>query len=211
MNQKGLLIQKGKTGTQFGKSTAVKLTIAEKPKKVLIVSILSLLNYWVEHLNQFYPDIFTFCIPISKMKKRNEKIKKFLRTYSRSKIKIVLINYESVWRFDPDIISDERWDVIILDHCERIKNPSTEVSIFLHQLQAKKKFAIFEPLSCDIQSFFSICKFIDKNLFGPSFFKFNERYVKYNNHPCLRYQITGYKNQDEFSEKIKSIMIKEDD
>jgi len=215
----GVLIRY-KHGSQFGKLTAVTIALDKNPENILIITAKPLIHYWVEYLKRFDPERFIPCVPRRSTKEKVVEIKKFLKTKEESKTKVVLLNYESVWRpglgpvrhkfyrlIDKGVIGEKKWDVIILDHCEKIKNNFTLCSKFIHRLHGKKRIAISRENLCEPLFFHSIYKFLDRNIFGLSFARFKHEYFIFGG--FFNTEIVGYKNQTDFIEKAKSIVIDE--
>lgn len=112
-------------------------------------------------------------------------------------------NYEQVLR---DFLSIERtrWDLIILDEGQRIKNWEAKTSRVIKAL--KSPFALVlsgTPLENRIDELFSVVEFIDDRRLGPAFRFFN-RYRVVNE----KGKLLGYQNLDELRKKLKPIMLR---
>jgi hypothetical protein len=192
-------------GTTFGKSTTIDIINNEKPKEVLIIDTVRGLHSWVAYLNTYYENQFAICNPAGNSKAKSLEVEKFLNIENEIRTKIIFINYESVWRSPFDlIIRKKEWSVIVLGNCERIKNPWSKVSHFICGLHAKKKIGVTSPHLCNCSDLYSIFRFLNKDLLG-SYSKFRHDYLIMGG--FQNYCIVGYKNQSEFSRKIKSIII----
>jgi SNF2 family DNA or RNA helicase len=112
---------------------------------------------------------------------------------------IVLQNYESLWRgsFGKWALK-QKWDLIIADECQNIKNANSKQSRHCAKLTSRKKIAMSgTPISNGSLDAFGIYKFLDPGIFGNSYKRFEHKYAvvidkdKYTT-------IAGYRNQDDF-------------
>jgi len=114
-----------------------------------------------------------------------------------------LCNYEQVLR---DFLSIERvkWDLIILDEGQRIKNWEAKTSRVIKAL--KSPFALVlsgTPLENRIDDLFSVVEFIDDRRLGPAFRFFNRHKVV-----DEKGKLLGYKNLDELRAKLKPFLLR---
>jgi len=114
-----------------------------------------------------------------------------------------LCNYEQVLR---DYLSIERvkWDLIILDEGQRIKNWEAKTSRIVKAL--KSPFALVlsgTPLENKIDELYSVVEFIDDRRLGPAFRIFNRHIVV-----DEKGKLLGYKNLDELRKKLKPILLR---
>jgi superfamily II DNA or RNA helicase len=114
-----------------------------------------------------------------------------------------ICNYEQVLR---DILSVERvkWDLIILDEGQRIKNWEAKTSNVIKSL--KSRFALVlsgTPLENRLDDLYSIVQFIDARRLGPGFRFFN-------NHRVVdeKGKVLGYKNLAELREALKPVLLR---
>ena len=112
-------------------------------------------------------------------------------------------NYEQVLR---DILSIEKvkWDLIILDEGQRIKNWETKTSRMVKAL--KSPFALVlsgTPLENRLDDLYSVVEFIDDRRLGPAFRFFNRYRVT-----DERGKLLGYKNLDELRKKLKPVLLR---
>ncbi|HWB12604.1 MAG TPA: DEAD/DEAH box helicase [Pirellulales bacterium] len=112
-------------------------------------------------------------------------------------------NYEQVLR---DILSVERvkWDLIILDEGQRIKNWEAKTSNVIKSL--KSRFALLlsgTPLENRLDDLYSVVQFIDARRLGPGFRFFNR-------HRMLddKGKVLGYKNLAELREALKPVVLR---
>jgi len=114
-----------------------------------------------------------------------------------------ICNYEQVLR---DILSIERvkWDLIILDEGQRIKNWEAKTSRMVKAL--KSPFALVlsgTPLENRLDDLYSVVEFIDDRRLGPAF-RFYNRYRVTDE----KGKVLGYKNLDELREKLKPVLLR---
>lgn len=114
-----------------------------------------------------------------------------------------ICNYEQVLK-DITVIESARWDLIILDEGQRIKNWEAQTTRVVKSL--KSRFALVlsgTPLENRLDELYSVVQFIDGRHLGPGFRFFN------------RYRVTdekgfvlGYRHLDELREKLRPILLR---
>ncbi len=114
-----------------------------------------------------------------------------------------ICNYEQVLR---DILSIERvkWDLIILDEGQRIKNWEAKTSQVIKAL--KSPFALVlsgTPLENRLDELFSVVEFIDDRRLGPAFRFFN-RHKEVDE----KGKLLGYKNLGELRAKLEPLLLR---
>ncbi len=114
-----------------------------------------------------------------------------------------ICNYEQVLR---DLLSIERvkWDFIILDEGQRIKNWEAKTSQVIKAL--KSPFALVlsgTPLENRLDELYSVVEFIDDRRLGPVF-RFYNRYRVVDE----KGKVLGYKNLDELRERLKPVLLR---
>jgi SNF2 family DNA or RNA helicase len=114
-----------------------------------------------------------------------------------------ICNYEQVLR---DLLPIERtkWDLIILDEGQRIKNWEAKTSQVIKAL--KSRFALVlsgTPLENRLDELFSVVEFIDDRRLGPAF-RFYNRYRVVDE----RGRVLGYKNLDDLRERLKPVLLR---
>jgi len=112
-------------------------------------------------------------------------------------------NYEQVLR---DVLSIEKvkWDLIILDEGQRIKNWEAKTSRIVKAL--KSPFALVlsgTPLENRLDDLYSVVEFIDDRRLGPAFRFFNTYRVI-----DERGKLLGYKNLDALRKKLKPVLLR---
>ncbi len=114
-----------------------------------------------------------------------------------------ICNYEQVLR---DILAIERvkWDLIILDEGQRIKNWEAKTSAVVKGL--KSPFALVlsgTPLENRLDELYSVVQFIDDRRLAPAFRFFNRHRVVDENGKVL-----GYRNLDQLRQNLKPILLR---
>lgn len=112
-------------------------------------------------------------------------------------------NYEQVLR---DILPIERvkWDLIILDEGQRIKNWEAKTSSVIKSL--KSPFALVlsgTPLENRLDELYSVVQFIDDRRLAPAFRFFNRHRVV-----DEKGKVLGYKNLGELRENLRPILLR---
>jgi len=114
-----------------------------------------------------------------------------------------ICNYEQVLR---DVLSIEnvKWDLIIIDEAQRIKNWEAKTSRTVKALKSPFALALSgTPLENRLEELFSVVEFIDDRRLGPAF-RFQNRYRVTDE----RGKLLGYKNLGELRNKLKPILIR---
>jgi superfamily II DNA or RNA helicase len=112
-------------------------------------------------------------------------------------------NYEQVLR---DILSVEqvKWDLIILDEGQRIKNWEAKTSNVIKGL--KSRFALVlsgTPLENRLDELYSVVQFIDDRRLGPGFRFFNKHRMV-----DEKGKVLGYKNMAELREALRPVLLR---
>jgi len=97
-----------------------------------------------------------------------------------------------------------KWDLIILDEGQRIKNWEAKTSQVIKAL--KSPFALVlsgTPLENRLDELFSVVEFIDDRRLGPAF-RFYNRYRVVDE----RGKVLGYKNLDELRQRLKPVLLR---
>jgi SNF2 family DNA or RNA helicase len=171
-----------------GKSRIILELIKKKPdlKKILIVCPLSVIDVWVQQIKKWLPGYIRGELFLS------------IREPGEG---IVIQNYESLWRgkFGKWSLKQD-WDLVCVDECQNIKNPSTKISGHCAKLGqiAQKRIAMSgTPITDGPLDAFGIYKFLDPGIFGNSYKCFERKYaiaIERENYTTIE----GYRNQDDF-------------
>src|SRR5204862_676066 len=114
-----------------------------------------------------------------------------------------ICNYEQVLR---DILAIEqvKWDLIILDEGQRIKNWEAKTSRVIKGLRSPFALVLSgTPLENRLDDLFSVIEFIDERRLGPAFRFFNRHRIV-----DERGKVLGYKNLSELRERLRPVLLR---
>ena len=114
-----------------------------------------------------------------------------------------LCNYEQVLR---DLLAIERvkWDLIILDEGQRIKNWEAKTSQVIKALRSPFALVLSgTPLENRLDELFSVVEFIDDRRLGPAFRFYNQYRVV-----DEKGKVLGYKNLDDLRKRLKPVLLR---
>ena len=173
--------------------------------RCLIVAPLSLLGVWEEEFQKFAD--FPFNITI--LKGTGAKKKELLSGIPKDGLQIVVVNYESAWRLEKELLSFKA-DIICADEGHKIKEARTQQSKALHNLADHIRFrclltgTLITNKEIDV---FSQYRFVNMSIFGTSFYTFRNRYFDmtgYGNHiPVFRKSMTT-----DFLQRLHSVAFR---
>ena len=149
-------------------------------RRALIVAPLSILGVWQEEFTKFAD--FPYALTV--LSGTGTKKAATLKRMRGSALQVVVINYESAWRLEKELIA---WkpDLIIADEGHKIKTHNISVSKAMHRLGAGAAYRLLltgTPVTNKAIDIFSQYKFLDPSIFGKSFYIFRNRY----------FDMTGY-------------------
>jgi hypothetical protein len=114
-----------------------------------------------------------------------------------------ICNYEQVVR-DLQSIERVKWDLIILDEGQRIKNWESKTSSVIKALRSRFALVLSgTPLENRLDELYSVVQFIDDRRLAPAF-RFFHRHRKVDE----RGKVLGYRNLDELRENLRPIMLR---
>lgn len=114
-----------------------------------------------------------------------------------------ICNYEQVLR-DFKSIEAVRWDLVILDEGQRIKNWEGKTTRIVKSLSSPFALVLTgTPLENRLEELFSVVEFIDDRRLGPAFRFFNIHKMVDEKGKAL-----GYKNLPQLREKLKPILLR---
>jgi superfamily II DNA or RNA helicase len=116
-------------------------------------------------------------------------------------------NYELV-RLDGRLLAadDLRFDLVILDEAQRIKNWRAQTSDAVKRLRRKSARAFVltgTPLENNLDELYSVLQFVDPRILGP-LWKFNERYHAFD----ADGKVIGHRNLDELRRRIAPAFLR---
>lgn len=125
----------GKTITSIGIVGA--LYQFGKIKRVLVVAPLSILGVWEEEFSRFADYPYTLTV----LKGPSSKKAETLRSIGRNGLQIVVVNYESAWRIEKDILAFDA-DLIIADEAHKLKEARASQSKAMHHFGDKARYKL---------------------------------------------------------------------
>ncbi len=162
-------------------------------EKVLIVCPTSLKSQWRSEIHRFSDRDCQLVIGTSQQRAEQ---------YDNSCF-FTICNYEQVLR-DIKSIEGIRWDLIILDEGQRIKNWEAKTSRVVKSLRSRFALVLSgTPLENRLDDLFSVVEFADDRRLGPSFRFFNTHRVV-----DEKGKLLGYKNLDKLREKLSPILLR---
>jgi SNF2 family DNA or RNA helicase len=131
---------------------------------VLIIVPPTLISNWENEIKKFTPDLTYFIYHGSN------------RSYPLENYDIILTSY-GVVRLDLDMFLDERWFICVIDEAQNIKNPNTQQTKAIKEVQARTKIAITgTPIENKLTDYWSIFDFVNKGYLS-SLDSFKANYV----------------------------------
>lgn len=163
-------------------AVAGQLHLSGQAKRALIVAPLSILGVWREEFAKFadYPHSLTVLTGTAAKKQ------KALQQPPGDGLQIVVINYESAWRMEKELLTWDA-DLIIADEGHKIKTHNISASKAMHRLGAKARYRLLltgTVITNKAIDVFSQYKFLNPAIYGNSFYTFRNRY----------FDMTGYGN-----------------
>lgn len=211
MNGKGyaLLFEQGCGKTLTAIAIMGRLYLDKKIKKLLVLAPLSVCPVWPKEFERF-ADFPVHCVTlpeITAVRQRATMLADLSKGRLWDGLNVVVTNYEILRKPSMTKVMQE-WmpDAVICDESQRIKNPKALQSKAAWGMGdiAKYKLILSGTPVCNTPlDYFSQYRFLDRKVFGPSYFAFRNRYAKmggYDNHEVL-----GIKNLGELSSKAHSI------
>ena len=114
-----------------------------------------------------------------------------------------ICNYEQVLR-DIKSIESARWDLIILDEGQRIKNWEAKTSRTIKSLRSPYALVLSgTPLENRLNELYSVVQFIDSRRLGPAFRFFHRHRVVSDKGKLL-----GYKNLGDLRERLRGVLLR---
>jgi SNF2 family DNA or RNA helicase len=183
-----LLIEMGLGKTLIAIAVAGALEQAGKIRRVLIVAPLSILGVWQEEFEKFADFDFALAVLTGSTAKKADT----LRHMQGSPLQVAVVNYESAWRLEKDLLVWDA-DLVIADEGHKIKTHNIAASKTMHKLGAKARYKLLltgTVITNKAIDVFSQYKFVNPAIFGQSFYVFRKKYfdmVGYGNHtPVLK-------------------------
>lgn len=169
-------------------------------KKILYVCPNSIIENVKDEFGLHSHIKFDICMLVGPKPKRLEMLKGNHDVY--------ILNYESVKTLEKELEA-AKFDCIICDESTRIKNPQALCSKTLHKLGKEAKYRYIltgTPITQSAIDIFSQYKFLEPNIFGPSFYAFRNKYAIMGGY--LDKQIIGYRQLDDLEHKLFQTAIR---
>ena len=175
-----------------------------KINRVLVVAPLSILGVWEEELEKFADFPYTLTVLKGTAAKKKEQLSRL----HGEELQVEVVNYESAWRLEKELLSYNA-DLVIADEAHKLKENRTSQSKGMHRIGDKARYkllltgTVITNRELDV---FSQYRFLNPTIFGTSFYTFRNRYFDmcgYGNHtPIFRRQMT-----DEFLQKLRLLAV----
>lgn len=121
----------------------------------------------------------------------------------RSDTFFTICNYEQVLR-DLEPIEAVKWDLIILDEGQRIKNWESKTSNVIRSINSPFRLVLSgTPLENNLGELFTVARFVDEQRLGSAFKFFNRHRVVDDKGKTI-----GYQNLDELRETMRPILLR---
>ncbi|MDH4202386.1 MAG: DEAD/DEAH box helicase [Phycisphaerae bacterium] len=160
---------------------------------VLIVCPTSLKSQWRSEINRFCGRSCQLVLGSAK-----ERVEQY-----DNDCFFTICNYEQVLR-DAKTIERIRWDLIILDEGQRIKNWEAKTTQMMKSLRSRFALVLSgTPLENRLDDLFSVVEFVDDRRLGPSFRFFNTHRIV-----DEKGKLLGYKKLDKLREKLAPILLR---
>jgi superfamily II DNA or RNA helicase len=162
-------------------------------RKVLVVCPASLKSQWRSEIHRFC-DRDVQLVTGANAHRRQQ--------YGRDCF-FTICNYEQVLR---DILDIEqvKWDLIILDEGQRIKNWESKTARVMKGLRSTFALVLSgTPLENRLEDLYSVVQFIDQRRLGPGFRFFNQHRVV-----DEKGKVLGYKNLEQLRENLRPVLLR---
>lgn len=178
-------------------------------KKVLVVAPSSVCGVWEKEMVEIADFPFKTATLLGDKKHRLAALNT-LKYTDKDTLQLAVINYESVWR-DEIFQALAAWkpDIVIADESQRIKTHDTAQSKAMHRLGDITPYKLIlsgTPIQNNAMDVYSQYRFLDKNIFGISYYAFRGKYAIMGGFD--KHQIVGYRNMEELIQKQHSIAFR---
>ena len=188
---------------------------ASRRQLILVITRNSIKSVWEEELKKWYSEAYWFTVPSGTGIGSLDRQQVVLQAEAEAKqlsghlFPVFLIVHYDALRLLVDDLCGIKFDFVIADECQDVKNRKTKRTRALKQIPAKYKLGVSgTPLVNRPDELWSLLNwFFPKDYRG--YWKFFEKYVDYQLHPYLGVRmIKGAKNEQELHDEISSFMIR---
>jgi SNF2 family DNA or RNA helicase len=138
-------------------------TICSLQGRCLVVCPTSVVHNWAAEIEKFRPGMSTAIYHGAKRKLK--------------KVDVLLTTY-AILRIDADKLAKQKWDVVVLDEAQAIKNPSSQVAKAAYRINARFRVALSgTPVENRLEELWSLLHFCNPGLLGARA-DFANRYAK---------------------------------
>lgn len=180
-----------------------------KIDRVLVVAPTSVVAVWPKEL-ETYADFEFIAMPLLGDKNKRLKSLKDLARYPYPKLKVAIINYESVFRDGVNEgLKKYDSDLIICDESQRIKTHNSKQSKAMHELGDIARYKMIlsgTPVQNNVTDIWSQYRFLDKSVFGDMYYAFQNHYCVM--HSAFKSKVMRTINEDELIAKEHSIAFR---
>jgi superfamily II DNA or RNA helicase len=121
--------------------------------RTLVITPTSVLPAWAEQIQKYRPSL-SYSVYYGSQRQINPKVDVTITTYA-------------LLRLDKDRFNQEKWNTIVLDEAQVIKNPDSQVSRAVHSLQADFRVALSgTPVENRLEDLWSQFQFLNPGLLG---------------------------------------------
>lgn len=141
---------------------------------MLIVAPLSIVGVWREEFQKYADYDYTLAV----LSGTADAKRKALQRLSGSGLQVAVINYESAWRMEKELLAWDA-DLILCDEGHKIKSHNISASKAMHRLGARACYRLLLTgtlITNKAVDIFSPYKFLNPEIFGGSFYSFRNRY-----------------------------------
>lgn len=202
----GLLMEQGCGKTMTAIAVAGRRFQRDEINRVLVVAPASVVPVWPKEfaIHAVFPH------EVKSLEGSTAKRAEMLRSWhpDPNRLQVAVINYEATWRIEEALIA-WRPDMIICDESQRIKTPGARQSKAMARLGTIARYRMIltgTPISQGPLDFYGQYRFLDRTIFGTSFWAFKSRYALVGGFENR--QVIGYQNLDDLVKKAHSIAFR---
>ena len=202
----GLLMEQGCGKTMTAIAVAGRRFQKGEVSRVLVVAPASVVPVWPKEFD-LHAD---FSHEVKALEGSTAKRAGLLQAWQTdpTHLQVAVVNYEATWRMEEALIA-WRPDMIICDESQRIKTPGARQSKTMARLGTIARYRMIltgTPVSQGPLDFYSQYRFLDRNIFGTSYYAFRARYALMGGYENR--QVIGYQNLDDLVQKAHSVAFR---